>query len=674
MATEKRLLVSVYLVYYLSLALLLATSFFPDQRVWGLNFWAFLNSAEKYYFLGVGIIAPFLFEYISRAFSDRFQSERSFWIVGLLITAGFGLIFFFLRASTFFLGDGYTVVASLYGEIVTIKNRSLGENLIHLWLSELLGGRTQDNIYHSFLIGSIGSGVVYLLFGMYVAKKIYADINHRLIFIFGLLTAGGMLLWFGYIEFYSIFVLSVALFTGAGILITNGQLNRWVILPLLAFSVFLHIFGVILLPAMVYLLIYDSPLAKKISALDNKLKAGLVVVLLIVGILVFRYYYINDYFLQFAIMPLANSKFIVEGYSLFSADHILDYLNLILMFVPGIIIFAIAVLLNPLRGFLKKYENRFLLVLLASAFSAVFIFDPKIGMPRDWDLFSFASIPLTFAVFRWLIANKKPSPIRLKTAGLVIALGLLVLFSRVTVLFDKEAGVAQFQSYSRLDMIKNKNARVILINYLRDDHQPERSDMELKKWREDFAYTEAVYKMVVQSNPAENRRSIDQAYSTLKIEPTNWNAWTNMGVIYTELGNYDSALVCLRIADGLNPYSSIIYDHLATVYYRKHNNELAKKFWDQSLDRDSTNLSALIGYTHFCKGQNDNQNFKRYLRKVGDHPQAPDQYLAAFYRMYQNSGDMNQAQIFYRRLLARGYDSTKINTMAESVSLQSLGF
>ena len=51
-----------------------------------------------------------------------------------------------------------------------------------------------------------------------------------------------MLLWFGYVEFYSLFVLSIAIFTITGCSILNGLLSRWFILPALVFSTFLHIF------------------------------------------------------------------------------------------------------------------------------------------------------------------------------------------------------------------------------------------------------------------------------------------------------------------------------------------------------------------------------------------------------------------------------------------------
>ena len=47
-------------------------------------------------------------------------------------------------------------------------------------------------------------------------------------------------------------------------------------------------------------------------------------------------------------------------------------------------------------------------IMLVCCLGAVFVLDPKLGMPRDWDLFSFAGVPFVVLCYCLLFMTKRP--------------------------------------------------------------------------------------------------------------------------------------------------------------------------------------------------------------------------------------------------------------------------
>jgi hypothetical protein len=102
------------------------------------------------------------------------------------------------------------------------------------------------------------------------------------------------------------------------------------------------------------------------------------------------------------------------SYGLFSTVHLLDILNEILMLMPILPFFIVMAWRSRSRDhggaetavksarsaagttgwFAMKAEWQFVFVLLVPCFVYLFLFKPEIGMARDWDLFSTASLGL----------------------------------------------------------------------------------------------------------------------------------------------------------------------------------------------------------------------------------------------------------------------------------------
>jgi len=371
-------------IYILLLVVLGVSSFFTDARLWGVNIWGYFPLYVSLILFVIGLFALIFVKFRdmerkSEPGSDGTDSnDRKYliWVfpVSLLFVASFVL----LKGQTFFLGDGYQVI-SLLAEDNYIKSRELGESLIHLWTVKAFGLTGNQGAQLSYQWLSIIAGVFYLVLTALFSHRLFDNVVDRILFFLGAISGGYMLLFFGYVENYTFFVLSVALYTMVGLLIVCGKMSRWWLVLFLSLPMFFHILGLILIPSAVYLLLVNTKTGKRLSEINPWLKrfTAFSVVIIIVAVLV--YFYRNDYFFRFAIVPFAADRFTIENYTMFSLKHVLDFFNLLMLMLPAFPLMVVLLISLSGRKVFRRKEYRYLTILLLSALGAVFIFDPKLG-------------------------------------------------------------------------------------------------------------------------------------------------------------------------------------------------------------------------------------------------------------------------------------------------------
>ena len=97
-----------------------------------------------------------------------------------------------------------------------------------------------------------------------------------------------------------------------------------------------------------------------------------------------------DYYLM---SPLGSGQ---GSYSLFSLSHLLDLINHQLLVSPvGLLMLLTSVLAFSGRTGRRDRAARFLLILSLCTLAYAFLADPKLGYPRDWDLFAFSALGYT---------------------------------------------------------------------------------------------------------------------------------------------------------------------------------------------------------------------------------------------------------------------------------------
>jgi hypothetical protein len=225
---------------------------------------------------------------------------------------------------------------------------------------------------------------------------------------------------------------------------------------------------------------------QRLIKLDIKTRYLIGFIIVLIAAAGFIYLYTTDYFFRFALVPVVADHFTVEGYTLFSVKHLLDFLSFLLIMVPGILVIVTTLLSSGSRNIFAGLESKWLLVTLSSALLAVFVIDPKLGMPRDWDMFSYAGAPLAAAAYLCLLNCAAGRKVVTIAALLSVSLGLLVLGPRVAAPIIEDTAVDHFRDYAYRDKIKNRNYRHLLGNYYRDRDDLYSALLERQQWEADF--------------------------------------------------------------------------------------------------------------------------------------------------------------------------------------------
>ncbi len=653
----------IYLCYYLLLSVFFAAAFFPNYRIWGVNWWGYFPSFVPIVLLAVGALVPIVLRFIIRNDSSPIETaqtdtDRHFLLISIVILFFTGLLFYVFRTSTHFLGDGYQNIARLATNPL-VKYREFGESLIHLWVKQLVGGDPQAAAIASYRAVSITSGILFVAVTALGARRLFNSLADRLLFMLGLLSGGYILLFFGYAEHYSMFALSVGIFTLIGVLIATGKVSRWWAVPLLVLPIFFHVLGATVIPAGLYLLLAGTRAGNWLRFVNRYLKWSLIVALLAVSGFAFYHFYENSLYFRFAFVPPFTTMFTLEGYTLFSLSHLADCFNLLLLLVPSLPIVGVAIFGGGARKLLAGREVRFLGILIAGAMGAAFIFDPKIGMPRDWDLFSFLGLPLATLVFYLIVQRAEEDRSMRRVAICGIATGLLLLGPRVAALNMDEIAIAHFKNYTQLDHTKSRNAHALLIDYYAARGEQEKSDSA--KLVYDTGYPERILVQQAEKIRADGFQHFPEAvtllYRSLAVNPTYADAWWQMGECYTAMGMYDSALTALRISDGLNPNNPNTLNNLAVALLYLNRTDEAEKILLQAYEIDSTGKATLANLAGLYATKRDYMASGYYLeRRTVLHGGTAEEYIrVAGY--YYRIGEYRMAAGATEQALGLGLDS-----------------
>ena len=544
------LYISVYIILLLAF---FGGSFHTGMRLWGLSTWGYLPIWIRIAFLGIGLAAIPLALKCARSETEGSPTRRGaaiLMVAGLALVAG--VCFWLFRGQTHFLGDGYGNISALSSRVPNVNFRDLGEVLAHLSLARLFGGNSEANVILSYQIISIVAGILMIVAVGLTATALYVTWRDSMLFSLAVILSGQILLSFGYVENYSIFVLAVTCFGLLGVAAALGKVARWVVIIPLVGAAACHVLGVVLIVPAAYLLLAGGEVERKISNMSGPGKIGLVLALLVAGGTVLWVVREQSLFFRIALLSLTQSRFTVEGYTLFSGAHVADFGNLLLLLVPGFPLLLIGIGELPWRILAARTAYRFLLLMTGTAIVAAFIFDPKLGMPRDWDLFSFIALPLSMLFAFACLDNQNRWPMGRIVLTLAVVLAGLGGAARVATQAVPSMALLQINDYLTLDRTKCKGTLVLLQSYYAEKRDRERFDY----WGERFtAYPEEQMIMQADSLIKQNRlaEALERLNLAVKFNPMSSGPYKNISVIHMLMGQEGAARAAIDTALAISP-------------------------------------------------------------------------------------------------------------------------
>ena len=657
--------------YSFLLIVYLAASSFPQYRVWGLNLWAYYPASVPWALFGGGVLAVaalWLVGHRTNRLEEKDKQDISvsiFWATTAALTLLMTVLFYYLRTRTCFLGDGYTVLSMLADPEPMVKVRNYGAAMLHIWVKQILG-EGEPAALAGFQSISIGCGLLFLLSTAFLSRRLFDNNRDRILLLIGLATCGYMYNFFGYVENYSLFILTSLLYCMTGLLVSLGRAPRWTLLPLLGLTLLSHIFGVMLIPSAVYLLIANTRISNRIASLAPRTKWLMAVVMSVIAVATFLHFYFNNYYFRFAIVPLLPDRFTVEGYHLFSIPHLLDIVNLALLLTPALPVVILLALDMPMKSISRRSEYRYLALLVLSCWAAVVIFDPKLGMPRDWDLFSFAGVPLSLLSF-YLVLDKRTRPRSHAPIALMMTLmGLMVLFPRAVSQTNPDQSVQWFNNYAALDKAKNMYGRTLLRKYPKNLKGTAADEREYKRFVVDYPQFALNREGIALKQERKFEEAIAKFRQALDLHPAFAASYANMGTCFGGLHQPDSAIAYLEIATGMNPYNWRVWNNLATAYFTKGAYNRAEEYLLKARKIGPTEMEPMRGLVQVYKRKNDLANWFASLNELVARDDAPVLALTELAEYHLNNRQFLLAAPLYRRAVMQGLDSTYVAQLRQN--------
>ncbi len=592
---------AVLAAYYFTLLIGLATSLFPDSRTWGFSVWSYLPTAAAILVFALAAVAPFLIPSLLDP-----NAERRLRITVGSLAAALAVGFVSLPSTTFFLGDGRTLLSQLADSSpMFFKSRSVAAAWINSAAYDLLGVSGVDGAQAAFRLTSTLLGFLYLIVLWLISTRLFDRSRQRAVFVAAVATGGYILNYFGYVEFYGLFNVVVLLLLGAGLLALRGRLSRWWLIPLLFVAFGGHIFAIAFVPAVLFALIRPSVPGSRIASLPLQVVLAFMLLLFVVAAAVLALVLQASQFVQFAVLYILPNRFAIDGYTMFSVAHLLDMLNLLALLAPGLPVLLAAAWLTRHRLRPLPVEIQFLLLALLGALLTVFVFDPKLGMPRDWDLFSFVGQPLLFTGAVLLLHERVVRPATMAAVVLAAVLGIIWLLPRAVVQHTEEVAIKRLNDYIALDQTKNRVAMHILHDYYIEQGQPSRAQLVAQRIQQQYPEEELYLEAERLLRDGQLSQAMALFDRVIELNPHIGAAWSNKGMILLQSGRINEAVEQLEIAYGLNQNNSQIMHALALGYVQRFELDRAEQMWERAVDADPSFVQPYLALTNLYIGRNE---------------------------------------------------------------------
>jgi len=645
--------------YLLTLVVFLTCSILDGGRCWGLNWWAHFDGPVAFVLFGVGLIAlPAMFLLSRRQRPLANPSGWSSYIIPTTIVIAMVSLFVAMRVETHFLGDGYTLLLSLADQqAYALKLREIGESFLHNAVFQILGADGKADALMAYRIISMGAGVLFVVLSWSASVRYFTSNFDRSLFTLGVGTGGYALLFFGYVENYSLFAVAVLAFVLIGLLISREEMSRWWIFLPWGLATTMHVLGVVLFPAVAWVLVRETRFWKRTVKLSLPTRLALSALPITLAVAVYLMLSQQSLYLRLAVLPLLSGRFTLDGYTMFSPAHVLDFINLILILCPGVLLLLLSVSWKRARD---SSAAAFLLISSVSAMGSVFILDPKLGMPRDWDLFAFAGIPVVVGLYYLTLEEWRNHRVARVAAGLAIALGVLTLLPRAAALSKPEVILGHAESYRLLDKGRTRNFHAFLQHFHEETGNSLARQLNLRLWDQAYEAEMLFDSGMVYFDQGDWAASVRYMEKAVRIDPFYWNCWTTLGASYRHLKEYDKALEALDVSQGLNPHGAGAFSNRAAIMFDLGRLEEAEALFLETLELQPKHYAARSGLLTIYRIQSRLPEWEAMLDSTVALPEVPAVYHLVQAEVRARNGHIDLAVESVRRAIAAGCDSSEV--------------
>ncbi|MFQ5498431.1 MAG: hypothetical protein ACE5FH_02060, partial [Candidatus Zixiibacteriota bacterium] len=182
--------------FLITLALYLIVNIYPGHRLWGFDIFTYFANWLPFYIVGcmflVAVVGSYILSgYFKAGMSINSKDGNLYVVVGSMASIALLASFYFLRAQTHFLGDGYELLSLLAtGNPLIEKSHQFAESQIHLWCYSVIGGSSLQDALKVYQAISIVAGCIYLFSTFWLTSKIFQQSLDRVLLFLALASGG----------------------------------------------------------------------------------------------------------------------------------------------------------------------------------------------------------------------------------------------------------------------------------------------------------------------------------------------------------------------------------------------------------------------------------------------------------------------------------------------------
>jgi len=391
--------------------LLLSGDTYHSEYSWIKRTWGFDNILfyPNYviiitYLLLLALCIPFINKKIINLFSFGFwiqvfkKAQKIKYLVFILLSLISIFVFYYFRIRYHFLGDMDIRVKQTVAEQY-VDSEYLTMFLLHL-LHTFLTNKFAYTGNQTFVLQSVVSGGMFIFFALLISDLSGKSLMEKIVTFMFFISIGAILLFFGYIEIYSIPALSVVIYVYFSLLWLKNKINF--ILPFLAMilAISFHLLAIGLLPSFFVVLFQKTK--NKIPLLNRiKTKPFIIIILVLLpfAFLMAKVFHLGE------IMAVTPDEKFPDLMLLFSMKHIWEFINSQIL-ASGLVFFLL--IFFAFKGIIGrlKFDN-IMWFYSSAAFFMLFItfVSNKMRGSGDWDICAFPALIYSPMVAYFLFRN-----------------------------------------------------------------------------------------------------------------------------------------------------------------------------------------------------------------------------------------------------------------------------
>jgi tetratricopeptide (TPR) repeat protein len=476
-------------------------------------------------------------------------------------------------------------------------------------------------------------GLACLMVLIPLSRALAGSSSDRVLIYLGVISSGGTILLFGYVENYTSVLFFVIIYYFISAQFIRQKLH--LLFPSVLFGILVacHFGTLVLIPSYLYLL-YLNYRRGQHAATWAMAAVSLMTFVMLMLLLGYHFDLLWERILgsHQHVLGITGTRSEFQAYPLISIRHLVDIINIHLLICPFAVI-IIAIILFVLKGSYSKLttSDAFLLICAFCGIIFTMVFNFDFGMARDWDLLVPFHLGLLLASLSLLL---KIENIKTRHYLFVVTISISLLHTLAWLLItsDAERGIARYsvladpqiwgkktltaafeeeaiyyrdkgdyinsvEYYKKFLSIDSTNIRA-LHNYvstakLTGDRKTEITALEqaARAGLRDPADLKRLAALYLQNG--ENEKAGETCEALLSLEPRSIEMLNTVGMYYRDFRKDGArALQYFQRAINTDSTQALAYLNSGLVYRSMENNRLAKYFLGQYLRLDPSGKYA----------------------------------------------------------------------------------